>query len=115
MPDTFPIHPEEERQAERCAREIQANAEAQERARAIGKAKRQKRETKPEEPRPNIADTFALTDEIIAYEQGELNEEETLHLFQYLVDTDLAWRLQGHYGRTAYALLQQGLIQPKNR
>lgn len=47
---------------------------------------------------------------IIAYEQGELDEESTLDLFQSLVTSGLAWRLQGHYGRTAMALLDAGLI-----
>lgn len=49
-------------------------------------------------------------DKIIAYEAGDLDEDETLALFQELVKTGLAWRLQGHYGRTAVALLDAGLI-----
>lgn len=47
---------------------------------------------------------------IIAYESGDLDEESTIELFQHLVDSGLAWRLQGSYGRTAHALLEQGLI-----
>lgn len=47
---------------------------------------------------------------ILAYEAGELDQEEIITLFQSLVDSGLAWRLQGHYGRAAAALLQQGLI-----
>lgn len=50
---------------------------------------------------------------ILAYEDGELDEESTLRLFQHLVDTGLAWRLQGSYGRTAHALLEQGAISPR--
>ena len=52
---------------------------------------------------------------IIAYEHGELDDVETLDLFQYLVDTGLAWTLQGHYGRTAAAMLDVGVISlPSN-
>jgi len=49
-------------------------------------------------------------DDIIAYENGLLDEDEMLDFFQRLVDSGLAWELQGHYGRTAMALLEAGLI-----
>lgn len=48
--------------------------------------------------------------DIMAYESGEMNEQEMLDFFQYLVNTGLAWELQGHYGRTATALIEQGVI-----
>jgi len=54
---------------------------------------------------------FPLVTEIIEYESGDISEERFLALFQYLVDTGLAWTLQGHYGRTAAALIEGGLIQ----
>jgi len=50
-------------------------------------------------------------DQIIAYEQGDLDEDEVLALFQDLVRTGLVWRLQGHYGRTARHLIEVGLIE----
>lgn len=51
-----------------------------------------------------------LTTQIIAYEQGELDEAETLTLFAELVKSGLAWQLQGSYGRTAASLIESGRI-----
>lgn len=48
---------------------------------------------------------------IIAYETGEMDEEEMVEFFQGLVNTGLAWSLQGHYGRTAATLIEAGLVQ----
>jgi len=45
---------------------------------------------------------------IMAYENGELTEEEIIELFQELIDSGLAWQLQGSYGRTAKALIDAG-------
>jgi hypothetical protein len=58
---------------------------------------------------------FDLTENIIAYESGELSREGTIKLFQHLVDTGMVWSLQGHYGRTAMALIEEGLVKPPKK
>ena len=52
----------------------------------------------------------SLVDSIIAYEQGELNDQEVVCLFAELVKSGMAWSLQGSYGRTANALIEEGWI-----
>lgn len=50
-----------------------------------------------------------MIDGIIEYESGELSEDEVIELFQRLIDNGMAWQLQGHYGRTAAALIDAGV------
>lgn len=38
------------------------------------------------------------------------SEEQALEAWQHLVDTGLAWSLQGWFGRTATALIEAGHI-----
>ena len=45
---------------------------------------------------------------MIAYEEGELNDDEVVELFQDLITAGLVWQLQGHYGRTAARLIECG-------
>ena len=52
-----------------------------------------------------------IAGQILAFEMGELEDEQVLDLFQELVNTGLAWQLQGSYGRTAAALIEEGLIE----
>lgn len=49
-------------------------------------------------------------DKIIAYESGEMSDEEIIKFFQELVDDGSAWSLQGHYGRTATTLIEAGFV-----
>lgn len=40
----------------------------------------------------------------------EGTEAQQVKAWQYLVDTGLAWKLQGFFGRTAQSLIDQGVI-----
>jgi hypothetical protein len=55
---------------------------------------------------------MTMIDKIIAYEEGTLDEDETIALFQTLIDTGTAWTLQGSYGRMAASLIEAGQCRP---
>ena len=50
-------------------------------------------------------------DFIMAYEAGELDNDALVEGFQQLIDSGVVWQLQGHYGRTAKSLIDNGLCQ----
>jgi len=54
-------------------------------------------------------------DRMISWEEGDLDEEGTIDLFQDLIDSGLVWRLQGCYGRMAQALIDNGLCHYRRR
>jgi len=54
-----------------------------------------------------------LISKIIEYEDGTLDEEQVIELFQELVDNGMAWGLQGSYGRMAAYLIDEGLVSCK--
>ena len=39
----------------------------------------------------------------------DATKEEQIEAWQHLIDTGLCWKLQGCFGRTAEALIQQGI------
>jgi hypothetical protein len=54
-------------------------------------------------------------DKIIRFENGELSYDETIDLFQALVNNGLAWSLQGSYGRMAKSLIEEGSVTMPNK
>ena len=51
-----------------------------------------------------------ITDRIIDFECGLLDDTGVLELFAELISNGMAWTLQGSYGRTASALIDAGYI-----
>jgi hypothetical protein len=56
------------------------------------------------------ATEFDLVGSVMAWENGEMDQDQTVEFFQHLVDTGLAWQFQGIYGRTAKDLIRAGLV-----
>ena len=54
---------------------------------------------------------MGLVEQLIAYEEGQVSEEEEIALFQHLIDTGMCWQLEGHYHRVAATLIEAGLIK----
>lgn len=52
--------------------------------------------------------------EMMDFEDGNLTGDALVAMFQKLINTGLAWRLQGFYGRTAKSLIGQGLCHEAN-
>jgi hypothetical protein len=52
-----------------------------------------------------------LVEKIVRYEHGEMPLDEEVDFFRELVETGVVWQLQGHYGRKAHTLIDQGLVE----
>ena len=50
---------------------------------------------------PNVQD-------IIDYENGDMDWDRIVEMFQKLIDSGQAWTLQGSYGRMAQRLIENG-------
>ena len=58
----------------------------------------------------NTSIDMQLFEQLMKYEQGDMTHEEMLDLFSRLIESGLAWTLQGSYGRTARDLIRNGFI-----
>jgi hypothetical protein len=56
-----------------------------------------------------------IANKIIAFESGELNEQETIDFIQSLVTSGTIYHLQGSYQRLAESLIEAGLIDVPNK
>ena len=56
-----------------------------------------------------------LVDQLIAYEEGQITQDEEVAFFKHLVETGACWYLQGHYQRVAATLIEAGLIKPPEK
>lgn len=50
-------------------------------------------------------------DQLIAFENGELDDDQVVEFIQDGIDKGWVWQLQGSYGRTARALIDAGLCR----
>lgn len=58
-------------------------------------------------------ESFDMVGFMMNYEEGILEEEEIVEGFQKLIDSGVAWQLQGSYGRMAKALIYAGYCRPR--
>lgn len=53
-----------------------------------------------------------VTARLSAYEQGQLDDDDVVDLFQDLIDFGVIYHLQGSYQETAQRLVDAGLCHP---
>ncbi len=59
----------------------------------------------------SLTPTFDPLSQMIAWEEGQLDHEQTVQLFQHIVHTGIVCCLHGIYGRTAHDLIQGGWVK----
>jgi hypothetical protein len=48
-------------------------------------------------------------EQIIQHENGELDEADEVKMFQDAINSGMAWKMQGSYGRQAMSMIEAGL------
>jgi hypothetical protein len=46
--------------------------------------------------------------EVLAYEEGGLDAESTARMMQNMINSGMAWRMQGSYGRACMDMIESG-------
>lgn len=57
--------------------------------------------------REDMMDNFRAIDIIEGFEEAD--DQDMVDAFQHLINSGLVWQLQGSYGRTAAALIREGV------
>lgn len=55
-----------------------------------------------------------IVDDIIAWESGDMDEDQEREFFQRLINDGTCWTLQGCYGRRAMELIRSGECHAKD-
>jgi len=69
---------------------------------------------KTDEIQKEIQKQTELVSQMLAFESGKMNAEQLATFFQELIDTGMAWKLQGIYGRMASHLLELGYVKQRS-
>ena len=67
---------------------------------------------------PCNCSTYRLYDplnDIMDYEGGEASVSQVFRLFSHLIETGKCWTLQGHYGRVATSMMQNGIFDASGK
>ena len=68
-------------------------------------------DNQPEAQTMNTFDAVGIAEGFIEAE----SQEQVIEAWQYLIDTGMAWKLQGWFGRTASHLIGEGICQEPQR
>lgn len=60
-----------------------------------------------------VEDQFDVVGQLMAFDEGELDREETIALFQHLVTSGIIKSIEGRYARIAQQLIDKGLVKGK--